>query len=128
MSLPENGHCYFKTSSTVVYNTALASSCPTGTHLATTDTPAETEIGLLVAGNDDSWIALGAKNTLAVFSWDIANDAIFNPRRYHDFGDNDPNQTPPAGTVLTNLPPSPPVGWRDRATTDTYKSICERDK
>jgi len=129
MSLPENGHCYFKTSSTVSYNNALNNACAAGTHLATTDTPAETEIGLLVAGNDDIWIALSAKQTLAVFKWDILNDAIFNARRYHAFGDNDPNQDPPAGTVLTNLPPAGPVGWRDRnINTDNYKSLCERDQ
>ena len=127
VSLPENGHCYFPTSTTQLYPSALASACPSGTHLATLNEVAETEAALKAAGSSDSWIAMSAMQTEAVFKWDVGTE-IFNASRYHDFGGNDPNQSPPACVVVTNQPPSGTAGWRDRACSDSYVSLCERDK
>jgi hypothetical protein len=125
VSLAENGHCYFPTATALPYSAALAAACPSGTHLATLNFPAETEAALKAIAAD-SWIALSAMQTLGLFQWDVPG-AIFDATRYHDFGGNDPNQPPPAGVVVTNTPPSGPPGWRDRATTDNYVSLCERD-
>jgi hypothetical protein len=127
--VPENGHCYFVTAATFTYANALASGCPTGTHLATLNFPVETEAALKVTGAADSWIAMSAMQTLAVFKWDVAG-AIFDATRYHAFGGNDPNQNPPACVAVTNNPPSGQPGWRDRdcASTTIYPAICERDK
>ena len=45
-SSPINGHCYFVDNNTVNFSTAMSSSCPAGTHLATLADIAETEAGL----------------------------------------------------------------------------------
>lgn len=129
VSVPENGHCYFKTAATFTYALALASGCPSGTHLATLQFPVETEAALAVAGNSDSWIAMSAAQTLGVFSWDVGSE-IFDATRYHGFGGNDPNDAPPACVSVTNNPPSGLPGWRDRdcAPTTIYPAICERDQ
>jgi hypothetical protein len=123
----ENGHCYFTVTGSFTYATALASACPTGTHLATLQFPVEGEAALK-AIPADSWIALSAMTTEGVFSWDVGNQ-MFDPTRYHDFGGNDPNQPAPACTVVTNAPPTGPPGWRDRgcSSTDLYDALCERD-
>jgi hypothetical protein len=123
---PENGHCYFVSPTAVDYPTALASSCPAGTHLATLETPAETEAALAAIATD-SWIALSAPTTLALFAWDVPG-AVFDPLRYHGFGGDDPNQTPPAGVMVTNTPPSGGPGWRDRPQATLAPALCERDK
>ena len=125
VSLAENGHCYFATGSGLSYTAALAA-CPSGTHLATLSAAVETEAALK-AVTVDSWFALSAPTTQYVFHWDVSNTSAFNPRRWHAFTDNDPNDVAPAATVISPAPTSGLPGWRDRVQTDLAPALCERD-
>jgi hypothetical protein len=132
ISLAENGHCYFRTTATfTAYTTALATACPAGTHLATLDTPAETEAAIK-AITTDAWIALRATTTVAQFRWDLGSE-VFNPRRYHGFLGVDPDEDEvPACTVVSlGTPPTKPPAWRDRDCDDVgnpYVALCEREQ
>ena len=123
-SSPINGHCYFAINNSVDYATALASSCPAGTHLATLGDVAETEAGQLAMGAvTDAWIALKAASTVGSYAWQAASFEVFNSRRYHGFSGTEPNEngTPNCGRLVAG------VGWKDRLCNDVYGTLCERD-
>jgi hypothetical protein len=121
-SSPVNGHCYFPQAVITDYQTALAA-CPNGTHLATLNSPAETEAGLQAVA-EDCWIALSAPQGAPGFHWDVSGED-FNARRYHGFTNDDPNVLNAACGVLT---PQATAGWRDRdCATSSYARLCERE-
>jgi hypothetical protein len=125
MVSPATGYCYFATATAVAYAAALASSCPTGTHLATPNGLMESETvdGTLAS---DSWIAVHAPTTAGVFVYDQTTPTLDLPR-YHGFVAPDPDMTTvPACGAFAHTAASAD-GWRDRACTNTYPAVCERD-
>lgn len=123
-SSPINGHCYFAINNSVDYPTALNSTCPAGTHLATLGDISETEAGQLAMGAvTDAWIALRAGSTVGLFSWQAPSFEVFNSRRYHGFAGTEPNEnsTPNCVRLVAN------DSWKDRSCTDVYGTLCERD-
>ncbi|MCA1663179.1 MAG: C-type lectin domain-containing protein, partial [Myxococcales bacterium] len=124
-SSPINGHCYFVDHNVVNQSTALSSSCPSGTHLATLADVAETEAGLAAdVGNvNDAWIALKAASTVGQYSWQEPTSEAFNSRRYHGFTGIEPNETTAPNCVRV----VDASGWRDAPCSNTYDALCERD-
>lgn len=119
------GYCYFATTTAVAYATALASGCPTGTHLATPDGIMESET-VDAAITADSWIAVKAPTTEGVFVFDQASPTLDLPR-YHGFLSPDPDMTTVPACAAFSHTAASADGWRDRACTTTYPAVCERD-
>ena len=124
-SSPINGHCYFVQSGLVNYSTALASSCPAGTHLATLADIAENEAGLsaVVGDPNDAWIALKAPSQLGVYTWQATTSEAFDSTRFHGFAGNEPNESsaPNCVRVVNGS------GWKDISCSNDYDSLCERE-
>ncbi len=123
VSSPFNGHCYFPVGVNVNYSTALSSSCPAGTHLATLADIAESEAGMAAIGANDAWIALKSTQTVGVFNWQAPTSEAFDSRRFHGFTQVEPNEG--AVPACTRLQAN--YGWRDQNCGNTYDAMCERD-
>jgi Lectin C-type domain len=119
---PVNGHCYFALPSLVTFDQAM-SACPSGTHLATLDSIAESEAGALAVGGSDAWIALTASVTQGDYAWTNGSD-VFDSTRYHGFSGDEPNDTA-AAPYCTRI--TPVSGWKDQQCTLTHPTLCERD-
>jgi hypothetical protein len=120
MTSPVSGHCYFVAGPNGDYATAL-SACPAGTHLATLETPDETELARKVV-TTDTWIALRAATTVGAFVWDKSASEPFVAARYHGFVDGEPNHnsSPTCTRLLT-------TGWKDQVCNSSYPHLCERE-
>jgi hypothetical protein len=118
---PVNGHCYFATNNTVDYQTGLGE-CPPDAHPATLDEIAETEAGEQAIGSTgDAWIPLSSNNNVGDYSWDVG-PTVFDPRRYHGFFGNEPNNnTLPVCARIT------PQGWDDGPCGSWHNVLCERE-
>jgi lectin-like protein/thrombospondin type 3 repeat protein len=119
------GNCFFPAGTPAAYDPA-GGQCPAGTHLAAPQSPDETQAAFDASvGNAAAlWIGLRAPTTLGVFAWDVAGFS-FVPDRYHGFVGNDPNEAATPQCVAVD--PASPLGWHDRACTNTYASLCERE-
>jgi hypothetical protein len=122
---PINGHCYFVQAGPVDYSHALASTCPSGSHLATLADIAENEAGATaVIGNpNDPWIALKASSQVGSYSWGALSSEAFDSRRFHGFSGNEPNEgaTPNCVRLVDG------AGWKDINCNNTYDALCERE-
>jgi hypothetical protein len=113
------GNCFFPNGGAVTYS---ALSCPLGTHVAAMNEPDEVAAAQRAAGANDSWVGLRAATTVNVFAWDVPGFAL-EPDRFHAFSGGDPNlNVVPACTIVNAS------GWKDRACTDSYIPICERER
>lgn len=124
-SSPINGHCYFVDNSLVDYATALASSCPAGTHLATLADVSESDAAMMAIAGDgyDAWIALEAPTTVGQYTWQAPTSEAFESRRYHGFAGAEPNSSSAPNCVRV----ADGIGWRDISCTNSYASMCERE-
>ena len=121
------GNCFFPAGTAAAYDPiATAAQCPSGTHLAAPQTVDETQAAYnAVTGTGAAaWIGLRAPTTLGVFAWDVPG-FNFVADRYHGFVGNDPNETATPQCVVVD--PTTTLGWHDRACTNTYAALCERD-
>ena len=119
------GNCFFETGTPAAYDpVATAALCPNGTHLAAPQTSDETQAAFTAAAGGAAWIGLRAPTTLGVFQWDVPG-FTFVADRYHGFVGNDPNETATPQCVVVD--PASPLGWHDRACTNTYATLCERE-
>jgi len=119
---PVNGHCYFALPTAVTFADALTA-CPSGTHLATLDSIAESEAGALAVGGSDAWIALTATAAQGDYAWTVGAE-VFDSTRYHGFTGEEPNDTGGAPYCARITPVS---GWKDQQCTIAHLPLCERD-
>lgn len=122
---PENGHCYFALAQAVSYAVASSQTCPAGSHLATLGDLAETEAGQeAIAGlGQDAWIALTATSAPMAWEWAAPSTEPFLSRRYHGFAGAEPNETTTPNCARLSYG----FGWRDRACTELFATLCERE-
>jgi hypothetical protein len=120
------GHCFFVYGTTALSYDAAKTACPTGTHLATLESITEAEAAALAVGTTPAWIALRAPTTAGVLAWEAPASIPFDPGRFHNFDNGEPNDNVPECVRVE-------VGglWRDRVcdatSTFAYLPLCERD-
>ncbi len=120
---PVSGRCYFPSGGAVDYPTAIASSCPAGTHLATPDSPWETDAALVAAGVNDAWIAVRA-TTLYDFAFEGSGAPTLDLTRYHGFDGDDPNEVTGPDCVRLKVTAA---GWADQQCNLLHPAVCQRE-
>lgn len=113
-----NGHCYF-TGTAAPQANAKAECVSKGAHLVTITSQAEQDFVATIGGGD-RWVGLESKKITdkgTDFTWITGEDAS-----YQHWVSGDPN----SGGYCAAIRGSD-QGWVDRACSDSYAPICERE-